>query len=294
MRIFSNFHSTFTDSESASAFEINRVYLGYAYNFSPNFSALATIDMANPGTGGLEMDAYIKNAYLSYRYEKLTAGFGLIGTTQFKTQEDFWGYRYIEKSFQDLAGFGSSADLGLSVSYRFSDALSADVIVMNGEGYKKLEADSTLRTGIGLSLTPTGKLTGRVYYDFSSKDETLSTLALFAGYATERFSLGGEFNKQWNNKFLKDHDLQGYSFYTTFKASDRIRLFARYDRLESGRTDGTSEDWNISKDGDRYLAGMEYSPLKGLKFSPNFRGWNPALGGEPFSASFYLNCEIKL
>lgn len=41
------------------------------------------------------------------------------------------------KSFQDEYKFGSSADLGVSVAYKFNKVVSADVIVANGEGYKK-------------------------------------------------------------------------------------------------------------------------------------------------------------
>ena len=39
--IFSNVHSKITDGETATAFELSRLYLGYEYSFSPNFSAKA-------------------------------------------------------------------------------------------------------------------------------------------------------------------------------------------------------------------------------------------------------------
>jgi hypothetical protein len=294
MRIYSNFHTTFSDGESVSAFELTRVYLGYEHEFSENFSALANIDIANPGVGGLEMTAFIKNALIRYHTNDLTVLFGLIPTTQFKLQENFWGYRYIGKSFQDAYKFNSSADLGISLNYEVTDFLSTDLIIANGEGYKKLEADSVLRTGFGITLEPTSKLTGRVYYDFSSKEATLSSLAFFAGYSSDRFSLGAEYNKQTNHRFQEDHDLYGASFYSTFHASKKIKLFARYDQLLSNTVPGAEADWNLQNDGELYLIGVEYEPLKGVKLAPNFQGWNPAATGEPFSSSIFLNCEIKL
>lgn len=81
--------------------------------------------------------AYIKNALITYRTGNLTLNGGLISTTQFNMQEKFWGYRYVMKSFQDEYKFGSSADLGISAVYKFADWISADAIVVNGEGYKR-------------------------------------------------------------------------------------------------------------------------------------------------------------
>lgn len=293
MKIFSNYHTTFSDGESASAFELSRVYLGYEYNFNENFSAKANIDVADPGVGGLEMTAYVKNAYLKYKASNFTVNFGLISTTQFKLQESAWGYRYIEKSFQDAYKFNSSADLGVSVAYKFSDVISADVILVNGEGYKKLQGDSAMRTGFGVTITPVKKLTGRVYYDFISKDNTQSSLAIFVGYTAADFSVGAEYNQQFNAGFKDNRELSGMSFYGTVKASSKVKLYARFDNLYSNTVAGSSNDWNLSKDGQLYLVGFEYAPVKGVKLAPNFRGWNPADDNNKFSTSIFLNCEIK-
>jgi len=294
MRIYTNFHTSFSDGESASAFELTRLYLGYRHAFSKNFSALATIDVADPGAGSLEMTAFVKYAYLNYHTDRLSVFFGMIPTTQFKVQEDFWGNRYIEKSFQDAYDFNSSADLGFSISYQAADFLSADMIIQNGEGYKKLESDSVLRAGFGITLQPLKKLTSRVYYDFSHNGSTLSSVALFTGYANDRFSLAAEYNKQMNYDFQKGCDLYGPSFYGTFDATKKIKLLARYDKLMSNKTPGAGADWNLANDGESYIVGAEFPIVKGIRFSPNLRGWNPAAPGESFSSSIYFNFEIKL
>ena len=293
MKIFSNYHTTFSDGASVSAFALTRVYLGYEYKFSKNFSTKVNLDVANPGSGSLEMTAYVKNAYLRYTADRLSVYFGLIPTTQFKLQEKVWGYRYIEKSFQDASRFNASADLGVSFDYQLTDFLSADLIIANGEGYKKLQSDSTVRTGIGLTFQPSDRFTGRVYYDFSSRESTLSSVATFIGYSEDRFSIGVEYNKQMNHDFNDGHDLDGTSVYTTLKISEKIKLMARYDHLESNTLPETSSGWNLSKDGEMYLAGIEFSPVKGIKIAPNYQGWNPAANNQPCSSTFILNCEIK-
>ncbi|WP_423129579.1 porin [Gaoshiqia sp. Z1-71] len=293
MRIFSNYHTTVSDGESASAFEIRRVYLGYEYAFSKNLSMKANLDIGDPGVGKFELTAYVKNAYVSYQLEKLTVNFGMIPTTQLKLVEDYWGYRYLYRSFQDAYKMYETADMGASVAYAFNDFISADFIITNGEGYKKMQADSAFRTGIGITVLPVKNLTARALYDFSSKTHTQSTVATFIGYTNDQFSVGAEYNKQHNHSFNEDQDLYGTSFYGTVKASGNVKFFGRYDKLSSNTLTGETEKWNLSKNGELFIAGVEYAPVKGVKIAPNFQGWSPAADSQHFTSTFILNCEFK-
>ncbi len=293
MKIFSNYQATFSDGETNSAFELKRVYLGYEYNFSENFSAKANLDVGDPGVGNLQMTAYVKNAYVKYNEGDFSVSFGLISTTQFKVQEKYWGYRYMAKSFQDEFRFNSSADLGLSAAYNFSEAISTDLIIANGEGYKQLQADSTLRYGLGVTLTPVKKITGRVYYDFSTNEETQSSIVTFLGYADDVFSMGAEYNKMLNYQFNDGQDRTGTSFYATVRANNKLKFFMRYDNLSSNKLDGETENWDIGNDGQWIIAGLEYSPVRGVKIAPNYRGWNPEDSNKAFSSTLMFNFEIK-
>jgi len=96
--------------------------------------------------------AFLKNAYAEYSHGMVKADLGLIGTTMFSLQESVWGKRYLYKSFQDQYGFQSSADLGAKVNLQFIPELSLDLAVFNGEGYKKVQADSTMQFSIGLTV----------------------------------------------------------------------------------------------------------------------------------------------
>ena len=293
LRIFSNYHSTFSEGERGSAFELQRVYLGYKHNFSEHLSSVAVFDVGNPGVGKLQMTAYVKNAYLKYKKSKLTVNFGMISTTQFKVQESAWGYRYLEKTFQDKYKFNSSADIGISAAYKIADFLSADIIVVNGEGYKKIEADSTFRTGFGVTLKPIKYLTARAYYDVSTNVNTQSSISTFLGYATDRISLGAEYVLQLQPDFIVSRKWNGASFYGTFFLSNKLKLFARYDKLSSNSLTGETSNWNISGDGQSFIGGFEFSPVKGIKLAPNFKGWSPADNSESFVSTIILNVEVK-
>jgi len=217
----------------------------------------------------------------------------LISTTQFKVQENFWGYRYHLKSFQDQYKFNSSADLGVSMDYKINDVIRADLIIANGEGYKRLQRDSTLRTGVGVTLTPGLGLTGRIYYDFSSRDVTQQSISTFLGYKHEKFSLGGEYMIQLNPFFLEDTNVSGLSFYGTLILPKNFKVFGRFDHLSSNRLEGQELPWNIDDNGQLYVAGFEYSPTKGIKLAPNFKGWSPADETRSFITSIFLNCEVR-
>ncbi len=293
VKIFSNFHSSFSDGQNANVFEIKRAYFGYGYNFSKHLSAKIMFDVGNPKVGGLEMTAFLKNASLTYKQNGFTVDFGLIGTAQFKTQEKAWGYRYIYKSFQDQHKYNSSADLGVKVAYKFSKAFSADFTLTNGEGYKKVAADSTLRAGLGVTVNPVKALTLRAYYDFIEKNNVnQQSLAFFAGYKTGDISFGLEYNKQLNAKNAADKDLNGFSFYTTYKASKKLKFFGRYDKLSS--TDALDMEWNLGKDGSILIIGLEYAPVKGVKISPNYQGWNPKDAAQKYMTGIFMNLEIKI
>ena len=117
MLVFTNVNSTFNKNGNSKAFEITRAYLGYEYFFSKNISTRINLDVGDPGVGKLQMTAYIKNAFVQYKNEGLTARFGMFGVDQYNLQEKQWGYRYVYKSFQDAYNFGPSADLGAGFEY---------------------------------------------------------------------------------------------------------------------------------------------------------------------------------
>ena len=292
--IFTNFHTASSNGETVPAFENTRAYLGYEYNFSENFYAKVVFDVGNPKDGGgHELAAFLKNAYLQYTQGNLETSFGMISTTQFKVSEKLWGNRYMLKSYQDEYSFNSSADLGVNFDYQFANFLSVDFSVINGEGYKKIQGDDLLRTGIGATITPLKNILARVFVDQTGKDVKQQSLATLLAYTSDKFVLAGEYNYQTNYKMVDGHDRFGTSFYAWYKASKKVKLFARYDTLKSAELDGESEAWNISKDGSLMVAGLEFSPVKGVKLTPNFRNWNPDKNGVKSTAYLYLNCELK-
>ena len=292
-KIYTNAHYTSSGGEGSPEFEILRAYLGYSYKFSPNFSAKINIDVGNPDSGELELTAYLKNAYMQYKKDRFTFNFGMLSTLQFKVQEKFWGKRWIAKSFQDQYKMGPSADIGVSGAYKLCDFASVDLWAVNGEGYKKIQGDEHLKVGGGLTLTPINNLTIRAYADNMGKEDAQQTLATFIGYQANSFNVAGEYNYQKNHKISGGNDFNGWSFYTSIDLVKSFKLFGRYDMLSSVTPEMADTPWNLSRDGQLFMAGIEFSPVIGIKIAPGFHGWKPADTEKSFVNGFYLNFEYN-
>jgi len=292
--VFSDFSHTSTNGNTNNAFELSRAYFGYGYNFSPDFSGKVVFDVAN--TSSLSPSAFtvfLKNAYAEYSHGIVKANLGLVGTTMFGLQESVWGKRYLYKSFQDQYGLGSSADLGATVKLQFIPELSLDLAVFNGEGYKQTQVDSTFQFAAGLTVQPVKNLFVRAYYDYKDKQSYLpsatktaqSSFNVFVGYKSDKGTLAAEFNTQKGNKNVVDHNLSGISVYGVLPVAKQFSAIARFDNLTS------KNNWNTSTDGQVYIAGIEYAPVKGIQITPNFRYSDLKTGNS--TTSFNVNVGMS-
>ncbi|MBP3671615.1 MAG: hypothetical protein J6J06_06610 [Bacteroidaceae bacterium] len=293
VQVFGNFHSGFGAENDDRGFELDRSYFGYEYNFGNGLSAKAVMDIGKSSdVSDYQRIAYIKNAMVSWKKGGLTLNGGLISTTQFNFQEKFWGYRYIMKSFQDEYKFGSSADLGISVAYKFADWVSADAIIVNGEGYKKIQVNDGFNYGLGVTLTPVDGLYIRVYGGLNESGEDgkkdIANLATFAGYKHEKFTIGAEYNHMWNASYKDGSDQSGYSIFASVKLSKIAELYARYDDLFS------KDDWNIAKDESLVILGAQFKLGKYVKIAPNFRMNMPKADGAENGYWAYINFYFGL
>ena len=227
LEVFGNFHTGFGNRNKERGFELGRSYLGYQYNFGKGLSARGVLDIGKS-----------------------------------KDVSD----RYAMKSFQDEYKFGSSADLGLSAAYRFTDWLSADAIFVNGEGFKKIQVKDGFNYGIGITLTPVKGLVLRVYGGLNESGEkgkkAVGNLATFAGYKHEKFSVGAEYNHLWNAGNSKGADRRGLSVYASVNLSSVTELYARFDDT------GSKNGWNKADDESAAILGAQFKVGKHVKIAP--------------------------
>jgi hypothetical protein len=295
IRIFTNFSSSFSSGKNFKKFDVTRAYFGYIYNFSETLTGRITFDVGKPSVGNFHYTGFLKFAYLQYHSGKFTLTGGMIPTPQHDLGDKRWGFRYIFKTSHDEYGFGPSADLGISAVYNFSDKFTADALLVNGESFRMAEADSVFKAGIGLSFYPVKNLLLRGYYDTMKKHENnQQTFEYIISYEDKKFNLSAVYNFQKDRAFIKGQDLSGLSLNGSLFLKGNKKLFVRFDHVNSETIGSAQYPWNLSKDGNLFLAGFEFSPVPGIKLSPNFQGWQPADNNLPFITRFSLNAEIRL
>lgn len=294
INVFSNFHSGFGSINQDRGFSLERAYLGYEYKLSDGITIKGVTDIGKSSdVNDLQRIVYLKNAMITWKKNNLTLSGGLISTNQFGFQEKFWGNRYIMKSFQDEYKYGNSADLGLSASYKFAEWISADAIVVNGEGYKKLQVRDGLNYGLGVTVTPVKGLSLRIYGGIneasgSEGEKDIYNIASFVGYACSRFRVGAEYNMMLNSKFKDDADQSGVSVYSTVNLTKKANVFARYDNQFS------KNDWNKDSEESTVTVGSEIKLGKFVKIAPNVRITMPKADGVKETYAGYLNCYFGI
>jgi len=293
--IFTNFHADINPQQNSFLFDLTRANLGYKFFINENFSGNVCIDVGNPKNGSnYEFVAYLKYAAIVYDKNKWNIAGGMIGLDHFRTQEKFWGYRYIFKSFLDEYCISHSADLGVTAKYQFSKTLRFDATLRNGEGYKKQASDNTLRFGTGILFEPNKSITIRGYYDLYDKHVAQSTYSIFAGYKfSENYRLGLEYNIVTNDGWNEKNNKYGFSVYTTYQISEKVAFFGRFDQLASNILFEQTDSWNIAKDGSAIIGGIQYKPNKNIKLSLNHQGWISKVAGTQYQNLIFISAECK-
>ncbi|HNZ69421.1 MAG: hypothetical protein QM301_06645 [Bacteroidota bacterium] len=294
VRIFTNFTSSFSDGKNFNNFNVGRAYLGYSYNFSENFSGKITYDVGNTGASKNQFSGFLKFAYLQYKKDNFSIMGGMIPLYHYSLTDAEWGYRYILNPFHSEYGFGTPADLGLGMEYKFASWVNADLILVNGESFKMAESDSTFKAGAGLKLFPVKNLMIRGYFDTMKRDgANQQTTEVLAVYENSRFKLSAAYSFQKDHALVKGNDYSGYTVNGSLYLKN-VTLIGRYDLLESVVPDGVLNAWNLGKDGQFFLAGIEFAPVKGVKIAPNYQGWKPADDRKPFVSRVSLHVDIKI
>lgn len=281
---FLDYSTGLNSNSNNSGFDLTRALLGYKYRFQHNFTATVAIDGAAGKSANDKLQVHVRNAFVSWKDSGFKIDVGLMNLKQFSLQQDMWGHRYALQSQQDIGDMGHSVDIGSVVTYTFSPIIAADISITNGEGYKNIRKDKSMRYSMGATVEPIEHFIFRLYGDIYTTDreqfdklesdakmKNQFTYSAFLGYDNDFIVAGLEYNKQFNNNYIKGNNIDGASAFATVYFHPRWNAYARYDYY------GSSSDNEISAwydDRQMIVAGVEFKAFSNLKFSPNFRNIN--------------------
>lgn len=262
-------------NQSGTQTELKRFYISVDHKFDDMFSANLTTDFRY-GANGLTKDVavYVKKAYLQAKFnDAAVLRIGAADLPWVPFAENVYGFRHIENTLIDRLKYGTSADWGLHLSGDFlGGKVSYAVSAINGQGYKTLSRSNKAIDLEGrISAKPVdfitvavGGYTGKLGKDVAGVDDiqhTATRVNALAAYTGKRATLGVEYfsAKNWKNVGTSSTDKSnGWSAFASFKATDKILIFGRYDWTNPDQKSNSPLT-------ERYFnVGAQYSPVKNV------------------------------
>ena len=290
-QIFTDFRYSFKSSfEPRAAFEFTQGVLGYRHKLSDNLQGLIMFDVTrtthfyeitdtagNPMKydyfEGSKYTAFLKMAEVRWDVnEWFTFRVGQLLNTQYLTFQDrFWGYRYIDFTYQEKFRLGMPADFGVQFDFKAGNKFLNQFSVVNGEGpFRYQDMNGKFLYSNNMQFYPTDRITLKLYVDYAPSPDTgenkadKSVISGFAGYKTDKFRIGAEYTWVFNYGYAKNLDYYGLSVYGSVVLNEKFQLLARYDQLNI----------NLFETGDHvnyYILGFQYEPVPMFTMALNYR-----------------------
>jgi hypothetical protein len=294
-QIFTDFRFAFKSSyQPRAAFEFTQGVFGYSHKLGDNLTGLIMLDVTRTthlfeitDSAGNQMNyeyfegskytAFLKMAEIKWDVTPwFTFRVGQLLNTQYLTFQDrFWGYRYVDFTYQEKYRLGMPADFGAQFDFKVKDKLLNQFSVVNGEGpFRYQDMNGKFLYSNNIQYYPTDRITLKIYTDYSPSPDTgtdragKSVITGFAGYKTDRYRIGGEYTYVINYGYVEGIDYSGYSVYGSWVMSEKFQLLARYDHLDMIIPE---EDKYL----DYYILGFQYEPVQMFTMALNFRYYSP-------------------
>jgi hypothetical protein len=306
-QIYTGFYLAIKDTyKPRTAFVFNQGILGYNRDFSDKVNGKIMFDVTRTtnlywikdtaGTWmtydyfeGSKYTAYLKMAEITWNIsDAFTLRAGQLLNTQYLTfQDKFWGYRYIDVTFQEKYRLGMPADFGIQMDYQYKDKFLNQFSVVNGEGpFRYQDSVGNFIFSDNIQFNPTKNITFKIYGDYGPSPDTGSdapktSLAGFAGYKSDKFRIGGEYVCIYNYGFVNRSNFYGLSVFGSVILNKYFQALARFDHL-------TTDSPEALRNFNYYIAGIQYEPVQPFAASINFRYYS--LEALPF---IYVNFGLK-
>jgi len=288
-QIYAGFRYGFKDTyKPQAAFEFNQGIIGYFHQISPKVSGKIMFDVTRTTNftldsigqsmvvtyfEGSKYTAYLKMAEIKWDISDMfTLRFGQLLNTQYLTfQDPFWGYRYIDVTFQEKFRLGQPADFGVQFDVKAGDKFVNQFSIVNGEGpFRYQDLNSKFIFSDNIQYSPIKNLTLKLYGDYGpaiSPDSAYGdkwVISCFAGYKMAKFRVGGEYDFVNNYNWTDGKDYSGFSFFGGWNFIGKFDVLARWDHLQIKTLSETDKL-------DYCMIGFQYEPVKMFTTSVNFR-----------------------
>lgn len=317
---------------------VDRAYFTARYYFDKNWMMRFTSDMGNESLLGKDQNIYLKYAYLEGKLAGKAAvlRLGQSHTPWIDYEQGKWKHRYVAKVMSDQYKFDTSADLGLGLKGKLADGMvDYFVTATNGTGYGKGNPTAGLdgidfnsRIGLhpikGLDIDfqyLNGYKATKTNIANVTNDGVQSTLMqAMISYGTKEFRIGANYlmnkDKAKGAAASSSHGGNASASFKTAAIGDEIKsnggalwawaklpgtqfgAFGRFELLKNESTVAGITNPN-QEEVTRYVAGLEYSPIKNITFalvvdSTKLKNRGGLTNVEDKDTRFGLYSQIKL
>lgn len=290
-QIYSDFYMGMNNNfKPKTAFVFKQGIIGYKHTFENKLSGIILLDVTRTTHfqslsdtnvnlvslnyfEGSKYTAYLKMAEIKWTINNsFTIRFGQLLNTQYLTfQDKFWGFRYVDVTFQEKYRFGVPADFGAQVDYKYGEKLLLQFAVVNGEGpFRYQDVLSKFLYSGNVQYSPVKDFTLKLYVGIESAPDTgnyvnsKKIVSFFTGYKNKKFGVGMEANYVKDYSYVEDIDKYGFSIYGFIAATKKLAFLGRYDYL--------NQEFLVNNlINNYYIIGTQYIPIKNLATSLNFR-----------------------
>ncbi|MEZ5083671.1 MAG: hypothetical protein R2750_09495 [Bacteroidales bacterium] len=290
-QIYTDFRYGFKDSfKPRAAFNFNQGIIGYKHQLADNLTGIIMYDVTRTthifeitDTAGNKLNydyfegskytAYLKMAEIKWDInEFFTLRVGQLLSTQYLTfQDKFWGYRYVDVTYQEKFRMGMPADFGAQIDFKYKDKFVNQFSVVNGEGpFRHQDLNSKFIYANNIQYYPNENITIKLYVDYGASPDTgadraaKSVISGFAGYKNNQYRIGAEYTFVNNYGYFDGTDYFGFSIYGAVVLNEKFQALGRYDHLELNQPIEDSFS-------DYYIVGFQYEPVSKFTTSLNFR-----------------------
>jgi len=254
---------------------MNRLHFGYKYTYNEKFYFNGMIEAAREdynAQGGYSGITNLFELCLGFKLDKIEGKAGLIGTELNQLQEKLWQNRYIDKVFADKYGFAPTNDFGALVFLEPTSNLKVDIAIVNGEGHKSPQMDSTFRLAVGGTYSISSNIVCRLYADVVPQEVNQFNAIAILGYSDSTLSIGAEWNSQTNRNMISNLNYGGISLYGSYAIAPQIKLLGRFDYVNVNYEDNAIPII-AGADGQLLILGAEYKLHSNILFALSSRNW---------------------
>jgi len=255
-----------SDEEGENGFGYRRLYLTSDFTLSETFSVRARLEAADNKRTPFLKDLYVHWKNIIGKGHNLMMG--ITSPPTYTVSEDFWGYRSLEKTIQDLNKIVSSRDLGIKLNGNIASdgSLKYGVMVGNDTG-GDAEEDKNKRVYGQIEWYPSDALTltaGADYATYFDDRKNHVNINSFAGFKGEGFRVGAEgFYKITDIEGVENGiDLYGITLFGAVQLQEAWEAIVRVDQVER-------DNLGVTSSNTFFLTGVAFSPHEDIQIIPN-------------------------